>query len=82
MSTTRRNNHRAAGGFACRWQIRRDAGFVDVGEDAFTALGDTDDGLKVGLAFRAGRAIRPDENVFAGFNGVGGGEQQTNRETR
>ena len=76
MSTTRRDDHAAARGFVRQWQIRREAGFVDVGEDAFAALGDADFRF-AGLAFRAGRAIRPEKDFFAGlYGGEREGEQQ------
>ncbi len=77
---TRRDDYRRR----CAWarraaigggKIRREAGFVDVGEDAF-AVDDADD-LGAGFAFRAGCAIGPEENFCAGFNSSGGadGEQ-------
>ena len=48
---------------------------MNVGEDAFAAVGDADFRF-TSLAFRAGRAIRPEEDFFAGFNGMGCGEQE------
>jgi hypothetical protein len=67
MPSARRDDDGAAGGLIRRRQVRRDAGFVDVGEDTFAALGDADFHF-AGLAFRTGRAIRPEQDFFARFN--------------
>ena len=85
MSAARRDDHRTTRGFVRCGQIGREARFVDVGEDAFAALGDADDGV-AGLAFRAGCALGPEEDFFLRFGGVRGGEQEQgcegNREIR
>ena len=58
MSAARRDDHCTARGFVRCRQKGRDAGFVDVGEDALAVVGDADF-LVAGLAFRTVRAVRP-----------------------
>jgi hypothetical protein len=66
MSPTRRNNHCAARGLVRCGEIG-EAGFVDVGDDAFATVGNADFHF-ASLAFRARRAIGPEEDFFARFN--------------